>query len=327
MRVAAITRVLNEADIIEAFVRHTAAFVSHHVFMDNGSADGTVEILRALAAEGLPVSVYESRAVTFNESDTLTQLYVQACADMAPDWVLCLDADEFIDDRHTPSGLLALLAEYAARPEPPDYLKIPVVDYIATSRDNPAERATPLRISHRRAPSDTYKIIVRGGLQTERLCIQHGSHWARLDGRAAREVVEPRLWVAHFSERSPYQYIMKFVRGWAKVLASGQEELEKKTAYHYKRPFEYLRDEPASLLRNAHFMGFKDEHVGLVENVMRYRGGKLKYTASTDDAMRAVRSLMGFLDDLATRHGRLMDEFPFVRAAVQDWEQAAVKLF
>jgi glycosyltransferase involved in cell wall biosynthesis len=327
MRVAAITRVLNEADIIEAFVRHSAAFVSHHVFVDNGSADGTIKILHDLAAEGLPISVYQSRAVTFNESDALTQLYVQACQDVAPDWVLCLDADEFLDDRHTPNGLHSLLADYAAAADRPDYLKIPMVNYIATSFDDQSELIAPLRMRRRRPPSDSYKIIVSGGLQAEQLSIQHGSHWAKLRGRQPREVVETRLWLAHFSERSPYQYVMKFVRGWAKVLATGKEELEKKTAYHYKGPFEHLRDRPANLLRNPHFMGFKDENAELVEDLMLYRGGPLKFTSQTDEAMRAVRSLMGLLDDLATRHGLLMDEFPFVRAAVQDWEQRTSKLF
>ena len=52
MRIVAITRVLDEADIIEAFVRHTAAYVQHHIFVDNGSIDGTVEILRRYSKTG-----------------------------------------------------------------------------------------------------------------------------------------------------------------------------------------------------------------------------------------------------------------------------------
>jgi hypothetical protein len=31
MRLTAVSKVLDEADIIEAFVRHTAAFVSHQI--------------------------------------------------------------------------------------------------------------------------------------------------------------------------------------------------------------------------------------------------------------------------------------------------------
>ena len=327
MQFAAITRVLNEADIIEAFARHTAAYVSHHVFMDNGSADGTIEILQKLAAEGLPISVYQSRAVTFNESDALTDLYKQACADINPTWILCLDADEFVDDRQLQNGLKGYLQEVASQTDCPDCIKVPMVNYIATSFDDPEQRIIPLRMRRRRSPSDAYKIIVRGGLKSEGLTIEHGSHWAKLSARKIREVVEPRIWLAHYSERSPYQYIMKFVRGWSKVLASGQVEIKNRTAYHYKGPFEHLRDRPSNLLRSERFMSFKDENDSLTDDPIIYRGGNLKYTPKTDEPMRAVRSLMGLIDDLATRHGILVDEFPFVRAAVQDWEQKKDKLF
>jgi hypothetical protein len=61
MQIVAITRVLNEADIIESFVRHTARFVGHHILMDNGSTDGTIDILAALKREGVPLgTTYEN---------------------------------------------------------------------------------------------------------------------------------------------------------------------------------------------------------------------------------------------------------------------------
>ena len=52
MRPVAVTKILDEADIVEAFARHTAHYVGHHIFLDNGSVDGTVEILRQLRDEG-----------------------------------------------------------------------------------------------------------------------------------------------------------------------------------------------------------------------------------------------------------------------------------
>src|SRR6516165_503861 len=172
MRLVAITRVLNEADIIESFVRHTARFTVHHILMDNGSSDGTVEILSSLADEGLPLSLYQSRAVTFNESDSLTQLY-QFAVSHRPNWVLCLDADEFIDDRHVPGELQGRLAAYGAQSNGPNCIKIPMVNYIATSHDVADERIVPLRMRRRREPSDSCKIILRGDLPADRLVIQH----------------------------------------------------------------------------------------------------------------------------------------------------------
>ena len=47
MTLIGITRVLNEDDIVEAFVRHHATMVDHHLILDNGSSDETVNILKA----------------------------------------------------------------------------------------------------------------------------------------------------------------------------------------------------------------------------------------------------------------------------------------
>ena len=60
MQVVAVTRVLDEADIIEAFARHAAAYVDHHIFLYNGSTDGTLAILQALHRDGLPLTLLQN---------------------------------------------------------------------------------------------------------------------------------------------------------------------------------------------------------------------------------------------------------------------------
>ena len=59
MKLVAAACVKNEVDIVEAFVRHTLTVVDHLVILDNGSHDGTCEILRALEKEGLALDVVE----------------------------------------------------------------------------------------------------------------------------------------------------------------------------------------------------------------------------------------------------------------------------
>ena len=59
MRSVSISVVKNEADIIEAMVRHNCQFLDHTTIVDNGSVDGTWEILTALEAEGLPLSIQQ----------------------------------------------------------------------------------------------------------------------------------------------------------------------------------------------------------------------------------------------------------------------------
>ncbi len=62
MRVVGVSRVLDEADVIEPFIRHHAALLDLPIVLDNGSSDGTVEILRALHEEGVALQVYQTVA-------------------------------------------------------------------------------------------------------------------------------------------------------------------------------------------------------------------------------------------------------------------------
>ena len=57
MRLAGIAIVRNECDIVEAFVRHNATALDRLYVIDNDSSDATPEILRRLAASGLPLKL------------------------------------------------------------------------------------------------------------------------------------------------------------------------------------------------------------------------------------------------------------------------------
>ncbi len=52
MRVVSVSCVKNEIDVIEASVRHTAAVADHVIVLDNGSNDGTRDVLAALQPDG-----------------------------------------------------------------------------------------------------------------------------------------------------------------------------------------------------------------------------------------------------------------------------------
>ena len=96
MRVTAISMVRNEADVIEAFVRHHAEIVDELVVVDHRSVDGTDEMLRALAEEGLPLRVRSEDSPVQRQNVVMTGLMREAAADGGADWVLPLDADEFL---------------------------------------------------------------------------------------------------------------------------------------------------------------------------------------------------------------------------------------
>ncbi|MEM1076602.1 MAG: glycosyltransferase family 2 protein [Pseudomonadota bacterium] len=89
--------VKNEADIIEAMVRHNLQYLDHMVIFDNGSLDGTVDILRALAAETGRVEVrIDTRAGHIQRS--IINGFLRAHAlEYDPVQVVLLDGDELIN--------------------------------------------------------------------------------------------------------------------------------------------------------------------------------------------------------------------------------------
>ena len=173
MKLAAVSRVLNESDIIEAFVRHTAHFVDHHIFVDNGSVDGTLRILEQLKDEGFGITVFQSNARSFVESKINTFLYQTAVTSLQADWVLFLDADEFIDDRELNQPLRDGIASFASRHGGPACMQVPLREYHITPED-PREGVVASRITHCSPTSDNMKVVVRRDLIQRQAVIQPG---------------------------------------------------------------------------------------------------------------------------------------------------------
>jgi hypothetical protein len=90
-----ISMVKNEADIIEAFVRHNLAFMDMLAILDNDSSDGTREILLQLQQEGLPVIVFDDPVVAYFQAEKMTAMYRKVVHQFNPRFVFLLDADEF----------------------------------------------------------------------------------------------------------------------------------------------------------------------------------------------------------------------------------------
>ncbi|MGC1817791.1 MAG: glycosyltransferase family 2 protein [Casimicrobiaceae bacterium] len=88
--------VRNEADVIEASVRHNLSVLDGIAIIDHGSIDGTSEILADLAREGLPLRVLHDRLPGFFQAERLTTLAREMFARERADFVFPIDADEFV---------------------------------------------------------------------------------------------------------------------------------------------------------------------------------------------------------------------------------------
>ena len=312
MRLVAVSRVLNEDDIIEAFVRHTLAHVDSMVLLDNGSCDRTVEILRALRAEGLPIVVMQAPSVIFNELSYNTLLYHTATLTFQPDWVLHLDADEFLDTRDV--SVRAVLETVAAEAQA---VKLTLRNYYPAGLDA-ADLLVPRRIGWRDVTErGVQKCMVRSGLGSG-LVVDIGNHEAWIDGQRAVSLSLPALPLAHYPIRHPLQELTKAAVGRLKVVArGGGPEVMASVSAHYEPVLRLLRDDPGYLLRDAARMSNALPAMPLAEDPIHYAGSELRYTLPTDYAMKAVRCLAQAAERLALSHGDLLDADPQARDRLQ----------
>lgn len=103
MRIHGLCLIKNEADVIEECLRAAARWCDHIRVWDNGSTDGTWEIVQRLAKE-LPQVTAWRRKETETFSDNMRgEIYEHFSATIKPgDWVARLDADEiFAQDPRT----------------------------------------------------------------------------------------------------------------------------------------------------------------------------------------------------------------------------------
>ncbi|CAG0971095.1 hypothetical protein BURK1_01227 [Burkholderiales bacterium] len=88
--------VRNEADIIEAFVRHNLSVLDGMAVIDHGSVDGTLAILRRLGAERLPLVLFENDMPGYLQEQITTSAVRRVLSQFGADFVFALDADEFL---------------------------------------------------------------------------------------------------------------------------------------------------------------------------------------------------------------------------------------
>lgn len=216
MRIASISLVKDEADILEGFVRHNLHFVDRMYIMDDRSTDNSPEILRRLAAETDRVQLLEdgwTGAFHQAKRTTAAMRIIQSHDDW--DIILPLDADELIaaPDRETfeadlaaiPSGMAGAFAElrYFAGPQDDMSIRDPLVRVRTTLGFDPAGMFK--------------SIATRALLKEPTLAFDEGNHTLLTHGVRVPTRTLPRSPLAHFAIRSVDQIAVKCLKhyvGW-----------------------------------------------------------------------------------------------------------------
>lgn len=127
MRLAMTLMVRDEADIVGAMIdHHLAQAVDTLIVTDNGSVDGTAELLERYAAEGRIVLHHEPEHRK-QQAVTVTRMAREAATEHGADWVINADADEFWLPR---ADGLTLKEAFSGIPKSIQAFDVPVHDMI-----------------------------------------------------------------------------------------------------------------------------------------------------------------------------------------------------
>jgi hypothetical protein len=286
-RIVAVTRLKDEIDLVEAFVRHAAAFVDHHILIDNGSIDGTLDVLRQLHGEGLGLTVFRNPVPVASAWHFLQILWALARELQEASWVVPLDCDEFLRlSPDTPTLGAVLDAVPAEQPG----IAVRAYNYTPRAGDDPREANPVLRITHRWDPMPpAHKVIVRATADWfPRIVLSAGFHAISLDGVHYPLPETPHVTQAHFYRRTVAQESLKAVIGTLRTMSSPIENYIEQVSTHYKPMYEKVKGNPLLYLNGPS----ADPSRSVTRDPLDYRGGALRYTPPVDGADHFIKILI-----------------------------------
>ena len=208
IKIAAVTMIKDEGDIIELFVRINSKSFDHIFILDHGSSDNSLQILLNLKAEGLPITLFKDDSSDFNQSLMLTTLAKKVAFTNEYDYIMPLDGDEFI---YVDNYKFKEIVELQINEN--EVGLIPWITYIP-SHGEFFECEAPLYEAFRKRKIENtqfYKVIIPNEL-TKNSIIGEGNHSVSKDGNLIKSRVID-AYLQHVPVRSIEQITAKSLIG------------------------------------------------------------------------------------------------------------------
>lgn len=236
MRLVGVSMVKNEIDIIEYFVRHNLKYLDALLIIDNGSVDGTRELLsKLMSEEKLPIAIYDDPEMGYFQSEKMTKIVCITDHFFQSDFILILDADEFImtSSREELESAMSKL--------PPETIgRVKWQTYVLTTEDQTTNANIFERITHRRVQENPqyHKVIIPKNFSKDAdNIVAQGNHYVKNKKRQLPHQLIPELMIAHYPVRSQKQLRLKILLGWLAYLAKNTKNNE---GYHWKQIYDLI---------------------------------------------------------------------------------------
>lgn len=252
-RIVTITMIKNEADIVETFIRHTSAFATEMVFIDNGCVDGSVSIINAMKKEGINISVY-NEADVFYEQFKLENKYIHIYAERDFDLIIPLDVDEFLAcDNDLETELDSISDDAITIVKWRTYCLNPGIG----ESKNLFEKCSVLRINEKNAFT---KVLIPTKFYRKNNVLVSMGHHDVIDEKNKK--ISDSLFVAHFPVRSRDQIRLKIYQGAIAQLMSSYKSI---VAFHWKNLVDGMSGGCFDILKYSREYALYDEDKEIVD--------------------------------------------------------------
>ena len=314
-RLILLSMVKNEADIVEAFVRHNCIFFDRIIILDNGSTDGTREILHSLQAEGLPLTIEDDVIPGYTQREKMTARYRDLVKSEPFDFLVILDADEFIksNDRNE---LRTRLQDKATKYYLAWHNYVPIPP--ATG-----EIADPLRsIRYRNRRRTLRKVAIPNfGALGDFVEIWQGNHDFDFPPQSLHFELLP-VSLAHFPVRSIEQIEAKCTVGWLSYAVKSKTSHWSHEGLQWRVMFERLMDAPltandlaviADCYSNIEDADFNEgiDQTALILDPVTPNYGPLRYKGASTPA---IAKLAKFCEQIIRLYWQNRDELTQLKA-------------